>query len=161
MSEITTPTDWQSDPASTLAQRCTALAEGLSPNLALSNEVCWCVREKGDWLAAVIAPGFVRVILLPGGGDLWGHIPLGQQRYVALGGVDWRFFAAHDPVLGDYQYVDLVDSMAAVSDNAAARHLAADARVALGLIIPVPAASEEPPRQVSRRGFLRAFTGRR
>ena len=78
-----------------------------------------------------------------------------------LGGVDWRFFAAHDPVLGDYQYVDLVDSMAAVSDNAAARHLAADARVALGLIIPVPAASEEPPRQVSRRGFLRAFTGRR
>jgi hypothetical protein len=76
-------------------------------------------------------------------------------------GVDWRFIAAHDPVLGDYQYVDLVDSMAAVSDNAAARHLAADARGALGLPLPVAAESEEPPRQVSRRGFLRAFTGRR
>lgn len=161
MSDISAPTVWLSDPASVLAQRCAALATGLSPNPALSGEVCWCDRERGDWLASAIAPGFVRVFLLPGGGELWGHIPLGQQRYVALGGVDWRFIAAHDPVLGDYQYVDLVDSMAAVSDNAAARHLAADARGALGLPLPVAAVSEEPPRQVSRRGFLRAFTGRR
>ena len=161
MSEITAPVTWQTDPAPLLAQRCVALGEGLAANPALSAEVCWCVRERGDWLVAVIAPGFVRIFLLPGGGELWGHIPVGQLRYLALGRMDWRFFAGHDPVLGGYQFVDLVQPVSAVLGMAAARLLASDALLALGLVAHLPAPSEEPSKPVSRRGFLRAFTGRR
>lgn len=153
------PGIWQTDPTTALMQRCAALAAGLPVNPALTAAVCWCRRERGDWLAAAIAPGFVRVFLLPGGGALWGDIPSGQPRYLALGSMDWRFVAATDPVLGDYQWVDLVPAISAVADMRAARHLAADACLALGL-----AASpliDEPPRTVSRRGFLRALSGRR
>jgi [NiFe] hydrogenase assembly HybE family chaperone len=158
---MTAPATWQTDPTSALAQRCAAMAEDLPGNPALSAEVCWCARERGDWLAAVIAPSFVRIFLLPGGGELWGDIPLGQQRYLALGSMDWRFAAAHDPVLGDYQFVDLVLPVSKVLGMAAARLLAGDARLALGLLAAMPKTSEEPSKPVSRRGFLRAFTGRR
>ena len=155
------PASWQSDPTPALAVRCAFVADTLPTNPGLSTEVCWCLRERGDWLAAVIAPGFVRIFLLPGGGKLWGDIPLGQQRYVALGNMDWRFVAAHDPALGDYQYVDLVDAIAGVTGMAAARLLASDARLALGLHSPAAPTNEEPPKPVSRRGFLRALSGRR
>lgn len=161
MSEISTPTDWPSDPASVLLQRAPAMAEGLPVNPALAVELAWCLRERGDWLAAVISPGFIRVFLLPGGGELWGHIPLGQRRYLALGDVDWRFSAAHDAVLGDCQYADLVDAVATVSSMVEARHLANDARRALGLVGPAGPSPEEAAPPVSRRGFLRALTGRR
>jgi len=155
------PTSWQSDPTPVLAVRCAFMADTLPANPGLSAEVCWCLRERGDWLAAVIAPGFVRIFLLPGGGELWGDIPLGQQRYLALGNMDWRFFAAHDPALGDYQYVDLVQSISDVLGMAAARLLASDARLTMGLLNPAAKSSEEPSKAVSRRGFLRALTGRR
>jgi [NiFe] hydrogenase assembly HybE family chaperone len=161
LSEIAAPTFWQADPATLLGERCLVIAAGLPANPALSLEVCWSVRASGDWLAAVVSPAFIRIFLLPGGGQLWGDIPLGQQRYLALGNMDWRFLAAHDPVLGNYQYVDLVESVAGVGGMSAARHLARDARVALGLVIPGAPVSEEAPVPVSRRGFLRVLTGRR
>lgn len=161
MSDKAAPTSWQLDPASVLAQRCAAMSEGLPVNVALTAEVCWCLRARGDWLAGVIAPGFVRIVLLPGGGELWGDIPLGQQRYLALGRMDWRFVAAHDPGVGDYQCVDLVQPISEVPGMAAARLLAGDARLALGLGAPVASASDEPRKPVSRRGFLRALSGRR
>ena len=162
MSEMTAPAAWQTDPATVLAQRCAAMADGLPANPALSVEVCWCVRERGDWLAAAIAPGFVRVFLLPGGGDLWGGIPLGQQRYLALGSMDWRFVAGHDPMLGDFQFVDLVQPVSSVLSMAAARLLVSDACLTMGFQPPAPSAPEAPEKPpVSRRGFLRAFTGRR
>jgi [NiFe] hydrogenase assembly HybE family chaperone len=161
LSEKAAPTSWQLDPANVLAQRCIAMADGLPVNPALAAEVCWCLQERGDWLAGVIAPGFVRIFLLPGGGELWGDIPLGQQRYLALGSMDWRFVAGHDPVLGDYQAVDLVKPISAVLGMAAARLLASDARLALGIGTQVVRVNDEPPKPVSRRGFMRALGGRR
>lgn len=161
MSDKAAPNPWQLDPANVLAERCAALSAGLPVNPALSAEVCWSLRERGDWLAAVVAPGFVRIFLLPGGGELWGDIPLGQQRYLALGSMDWRFVAAHDPALGDFQYVDLVQPINEVLGMAAARLLAGDARLALGLGAHIPPVNDEPPKPVSRRGFFRALSGRR
>lgn len=155
------PILWQIDPSSALAQRCAALSEGLPVNPALTAEVCWCVQARGDWLAGVIAPGFARIFLLPGGGELWGDIPLGQQRYLSLGNMDWRFVAAHDPELGDYQCVELVQPISQVLGMPAARLLVGDARLALGLGAHVAAVDDEPRPPVSRRGFLRALSGRR
>jgi hypothetical protein len=160
LSEQAASVFWQTDPAEVLGQRCVAMADELPANPVLKAEVCWCVRERGDWLAAVIAPRFVRIFLLPGGGSLWGDIPLGQQRYLALGSMDWRFVAACDAVLGDYQYVDLVSQTVEVASMAAARHLSGDAHRALGLEVQF-ASPVEPVKAVSRRGFLRTLSGRR
>ena len=117
------PASWQVDPASTLALRGAAISADMPANPALAADVCWCLRVRGDWLAAAIGPGFIRIFMLPGEGELWGDIPLGQQRYLALGSMDWRFVAAFDPELGAYQYVDLMQSIGSVPDMAAARLL--------------------------------------
>lgn len=137
------------------------MAAGLPASPALAVEVVWCVRERGDWLAAAVSPGFIRIFLIPGGGELWGHIPLGQQRYLSLGNMDWCFRAGHDPVLGDCQYVDLVDIVDGVAGMVEARHLANDALRALGLVGATAPSPEREVPPVSRRGFLRALTGRR
>ncbi|MBL8429536.1 MAG: [NiFe]-hydrogenase assembly chaperone HybE [Dechloromonas sp.] len=161
MSETLASGAWQTDPTGMLAQRCSVMAGEQPPNPELTTEVLWCVKARGDWLAGVISPAFVRVFLLPGGGELWGDIPLGQQRYLALGNMDWRFAAAQDVVLGDYQYVDLVEPASRVLGMSAARLLVGDARVALGLGAHAATLGDEPRQPVSRRGFLRALSGRR
>lgn len=165
MNEISEPSSWQVDPENVLAQRCAALAEGMSANTTLTSEVCWCVRAWGDWVAGVITPGFIRVFLLPGGGELWGDIPPGHPRYVTLGRSDWKFFAGNDDVLGRYQYVDLAQPVGEVMGMDVAYLLVNSARSAMGLEaaveVAVEIATEEPPKPLSRRGFLRALSGRR
>lgn len=158
---------WDENPAPDLLRR---LAEGgdASVNPALHGEVVACLRHRGDWLAVIIAPAFIRVLLLPGGGELWGDIPLGQRRYVPMGSIDWAFEAASDAVLGDYQFNELVSSVRSVPDMAAARQIANDALATLGVapvtVAKAVAAVEKTPleqRMVSRRGFLSLFGGGR
>lgn len=134
-------------------------------NPALHSMVAACLSFRGDWFATLILPGSLRLFLLPGGGELWGDIPLGQQRYLTLGGHDWRFIAARDEFLGDYQWCDLLGGAGLPRTMDEAQAVARDALGALGLVAPVTAVAETAAQRGSasggRRGFLRTLAGRR
>lgn len=140
-------------------------------NLALAVEAVGFTRHDGDWLGVMITPWFLDLMLVSGGGGLWGDIPAGQRRYLNLPCGTLPFTAADDPELGPYQYSPLIAPVTALPDMAAARKAAVEA-LAAALALPVaaiaaavqpagPNAADEPPEAVSRRGFLRRLTGRR
>jgi [NiFe] hydrogenase assembly HybE family chaperone len=129
-------------------------------NPALVVEATGFVRHEGDWLGVVVAPWFFRLVLVSGGGSLWGDIPAGQRRYLDLSDRTLPFVAVDEPGFGPYQYFPLVEQVTALADMAMARQLAAEAMAGLGLPVPpmrtdsvtAPAPSA---RGVTRRGFLR------
>lgn len=125
-------------------------------------EVVHWAELQGDWLVAVANPDRARLILLPAGGSLWGDIPLGQKRYITLVEQSWVFVAAEDEVLGAYQSCQLAEAADGVTSLALAREVCLDALKLLGIAPPPPSPqAAEPAQPVSRRGFLRALTGRR
>ena len=136
-----------------------------SPNGRLQVAAIGFSRVDGDWLGVMVTPWFLNLMLLPGGGNLWGDIPAGQRRYLELACGTVQFIADDDPDLGPYQYCPLIAPVSSVADMATARQAALDAMAAV-MTPPAPplveAAPAEPAqRDVSRRGFLRALTGRR
>lgn len=140
-----------------------AALQQAEPERPAGEVVHWAVLQ-GDWLVAVAAPDRARLVLLPAGGSLWGEIPLGQRRYVTLAEQAWFFIAAADEELGPYQVCQLAEAADGVSSVALAREVCLDALRLLGVAPPAPAVAApvlEAPKPVSRRGFLRALTGRR
>jgi [NiFe] hydrogenase assembly HybE family chaperone len=126
---------------------------------------------QGDWLGVVITPWFMDLVLLPGGGNLWGDIPAGQRRYVELPQGTVAFTAAEDSRLGAYQHAPLVATVASLPDMAAAVALAN--QVMLGICGDAMhdaapptarpnagAGSLDGPEVPSRRGFLRRLAGK-
>lgn len=131
-------------------------------NPALQVAVVEFVRCRGDWLGAVVAPWAIHLILINGGGSLWGDIPQGQRRYLDLPGGTLAFVADGDPEIGVWQYASLIDSVVPVSDMNAARLIASDGlRLALGRSAEAGDQPVEPKAPVSRRGFLRRLAGKR
>lgn len=132
-------------------------------NPRLQLEVISVVRCQGDWLAAVVAPWTIRLLLLNGGGRLWGEIPAGQRRYVDLPGVTLPFVAETDVDIGSWQYSSLIEAIDDVADMAAARLVAQDGlQMALGSLRPNDVAQLVTPKPpVSRRGFFRRLAGKR
>lgn len=133
-------------------------------NPALSVAVLGFVRQQGDWLGVVVTPWFINLFLVFGGGELWGDIPAGERRYLSLPCGTLQFIADDDPDLGPYQYCPLIAPVSSVPDMATARQAALDAMATVMTAVVVddatPAAAP-PPRDTSRRGFLRALSGRR
>lgn len=130
-------------------------------NSALQVKAIGFTKIEGDWVGIMVTPWFVRLLLLPGGGTLWGDIPDGQRRYLDLPGNTFYFTATEAPGIGPYQYASLLDRIDQVPDMATARHLADDAlKTALRLQASIPSVAEEP-RAVSRRGFFRRLAGKR
>lgn len=132
-------------------------------------EVVQWAALQGDWLVGLAFPDRACLALLPAGGTLWGEIPVGQKRYVTLAEQAWFFVAAEDADLGPYQLCQLAEAADGVADLATARLVCLDALQLLGVLMPASVvvaeaaakAPAEPPQPVSRRGFLRALTGRR
>jgi len=129
-------------------------------------------RCQGDWLGVVIAPWCMDLVLLPGGGVLWGDIPAGQRRYVELPHGAVAFTAVEDLQLGPYQHAPLVATVASLPDMAAAIRLANQVMRgicgdAMSAVVPLPdlpdasADSTRTPETPSRRGFLRRLAGKR
>lgn len=132
-------------------------------NPQLQLEVIDVVRCEGDWLAAVITPWAIRLLLLEGGGRLWGDIPAGQRRYVDLPGATLLFVAETDAEIGSWQFSSLIEATDDVADMAAARLVAQDGlQMALGLLRPADEAQAMTPKApVTRRGFFRRLAGKR
>lgn len=135
-------------------------------NAVLSVEAIGFQRLEGDWLGVVITPWFLNLVLVSGGGQLWGDIPAGERRYLGLPCGTMQFIADDDPDIGPYQYCPLIAPVDNVPDMATARHVAADA---IRTVFSAPAAEPEPVQQeavaekteVSRRGFFRRLAGKR
>lgn len=136
-------------------------------NPALAVEAIGFVRLQGDWLGVVVTPWFLNLVLIAGGGPLWGDIPAGERRYLNLPCGTLQFIADDDPEIGPYQYCPLIAPVSHLPDMAAAQKAAVDAMAA---VISPPAAGPgpeaavpaEPPAAVpvSRRGFFRRLAGK-
>ena len=136
-------------------------------NPALAVETIGFVQLQGDWVGVVVTPWFINLFLVFGGGELWGDIPAGERRYLNLPCGTLQFIADDDPDIGPYQYCPLIAPVSNVPDMATARQTGRDAMAAV-MVPPAPPVVEEAPppaepekRDVSRRGFLRALSGRR
>ena len=142
-----------------------------SPNPCLQVAAIGFSRVDGDWLGVMVTPWFLNLMLLPGGGNLWGDIPAGQRRYLELACGTVHFVADDDPDIGPYQYSSLLAPVTSLADMAAARQVAQDALAAvltqpLVMAADMPRAAgqatdEAPPPMLSRRGFLRRLSGKR
>lgn len=142
--------------------RPAAAAETRAPNPALSVEAIGFVRYRGDWLGVLVTPWRLDLLLIAGGGELWGDIPAGQRRYLDLYGATLPFVAVDEPGLGPYQYSSLVDLVGRIPDMAAAREIARDALQSYLPAQSPPPVSAPPPaaETVSRRGFFRRLAGK-
>ncbi|MBS1160195.1 MAG: hypothetical protein H6R15_2614 [Proteobacteria bacterium] len=136
-------------------------------NPALAIEAVGFIRYQGDWLGVVVTPWFLRLFLMPGGGSLWGEIPVGQTRYLSLPAETMQFIADAAPQFGSFQYATLLEPTSLIADMAAARQMAL--RVMQGFgdqpvePEPEPDRPAEPPgpTAISRRGFFRRLAGKR
>lgn len=140
--------------------RPAAGAEAPAFNPALSVEAIGFVRYRGDWLGVLVTPWRLDLLLIAGGGDLWGEIPAGQRRYLDLYGATLPFVAVDEPHLGSYQYSSLVDQVGRIPDMAAAREIARDALQSYLPPQPPPVSPPPPAETVSRRGFFRRLAGK-
>ena len=155
-----------------LVARCFAERTERAPlNPLLDCRSIGFVRCRGDWLGVMITPWFMDLMLLPGGGNLWGDIPAGQRRYVELPRGTVAFAAAELPNLGAYQHAPVVATVVSLPDMAAAITLAN--RIMLGLcggeMVDVAPRVGRPEMRadsvggvatLSRRGFLRRLAGK-
>ena len=135
-------------------------------NAALAVEATGFQRIEGDWLGVVITPWFLNLVLVYGGGQLWGDIPAGERRYLNLPCGTMQFIADDDPDIGPYQYCPLIAPVDKLPDMATARFVAADAIKTVfttppAVAEPQPAPIPEEKPEVSRRGFLRRLAGKR
>jgi [NiFe] hydrogenase assembly HybE family chaperone len=135
-------------------------------NAALDVAIPEFRRCEGDWLGVVITPWFINLMLVAGGGRLWGDIPAGERRYVELPCGTLQFIADDDPDLGPYQYCPLIAPVSTVPDMATALRAAGEAMETVfappaGEQAEVGAAAAEPVAPVSRRGFFRRIAGGR
>jgi [NiFe] hydrogenase assembly HybE family chaperone len=108
-------------------------------NEAIAVTVADCRRIAGDWLAAVVTPWSIQLVLLPGGGTLWADTPTGARRRVRLPAGEVVFIGAesergngieNDSLLPAYQYLPLITALDNVPDTAAAVTMARDALAA-------------------------------
>lgn len=163
---------WAEDPSAallghfeTVARERMAGLDFLNP--AVEVRVAGCERVEGDWLAALVTPWSIQLVLLPGGGALWQDSAPGLRRRVALPAGELVFLGeAGEAALPAFQYCPLVAPLDEVADTEAAIAIARDALDAV-LTAPEPAAAPDPlpaqhpanPPSLSRRAFLRGRDG--
>ncbi len=154
---------WPEDPSDALERHFARVArermaglDFLNPRVEVS--VAECRRVAGDWLAALVTPWSIQLVLLPGGGSLWEDSAPGLRRRVRLPAGELVFIGdAGEAALPAYQYCPLVAPLDAALDTAAACAIASDAlAAALTAAVPTtaPSPAEGPP-SPSRRAFLR------
>lgn len=168
---------WDEDPSPTLARHFRRVLEtrmaGLPfLNAALDVAVAGCARVAGDWLAAVVTPWSIQLVLLPGGGALWRDTAAGVRHTLSLPVGDLVFIGEAAEHAGElvpaFLYCPLITPPEGIADTDEA---CAIARAALATVLEPPPGDapeaigavrcEEPvprprmPPSPSRRAFLR------
>ena len=137
-------------------------------NPALAVDIAGFRRYRGDWIGAVVTPWFLRVFVLPGGGELWRDIPPGERLPLEFPAGQLEFVAEATPgaEVPSSLYCPLLESVAPLASQEAALELAMNAFTTL-FSPPMPAepavtADErpQPPPVTDRRGFFRRLAGR-
>lgn len=124
---------WPHDPSSVVRAHFAHVAATRMAGLPFVNpaiEVCvaGCRRIEGDWLAALVTPWCIALVLLPGGGALWQDGAAGERRRVRLPAGELVFVVdAGEAGLPAFQYCPLVAPLLDVADTAAAQQIACDA----------------------------------
>ena len=138
-------------------------------NPALAVDIAGFRRYRGDWVGAVVTPWFLRLFVLPGGGELWRAVAPGERLLLEFPAGQLEFVADATPgaEVPACLYCPLVDSVAGISAQDAALELAMAAIATL--FSPPPAAASaaattaerpDPPPATDRRGFFRRLAGR-
>ena len=155
---------WADDPADALQRHFATVAHERMAGLAFLNpaievRVAHCQRVAGDWLAALVTPWCIQLVLLPGGGSLWEDSAPGLRRRVVLPAGELVFLGdAGEANLPAYQYCPLIAPIDRMPDTATACAIACDA-LAAALVAPATAAvineaEMAEPAPTSRRAFL-------
>ncbi|NMF87916.1 [NiFe]-hydrogenase assembly chaperone HybE [Aromatoleum petrolei] len=168
---------WDDDPSPTMERHFRRVHETRMLGLPFLNEaldvaVAACERVGGDWLAAVVTPWSIQLVLLPGGGTLWCDTAAGMRHTLSLPVGNLVFIgeaAEHaSDLVPAFQYCPLITPPEGIADTDAA---CAIAREALATVLkPLAASVADPtgalpsedadpnprtPPSPSRRAFLR------
>ena len=157
---------WVEDPTPALLRHFRVVLETrmsglpfLNPDMAVA--VVECQRVAGDWLAGVVTPWSLQLVLLPGGGSHWYDTAVGGRRVVALPAGELVFIGDEgEASLPAFQYCPLITPVQHITDNEVATAIMRDAYAAV-LTAPqpeTPLPEPAPPVAVastSRRAFLR------
>lgn len=181
LSEMNTEQIYQDNPAPLLLAMYRRLAQepmqgnGVK-NPVLSVDIAGFRRYRGDWLGAVVTPWFVRLFLLPGGGELWRELAQEQESNataderlrVEFPAGDLEFLAEHDPSaeVPAFFWCPVFASVERIASQEEALTLAM--ATFNSLFNPPPPAeqvdspdlAESSKGPVDRRGFLRRLVGR-
>lgn len=169
--EVATP--WQSDPSTPLARHFRRVHETRMAGLPFLNDaldvtVAACKCVDGDWLAALVTPWSIQLVLLPGGGTLWRDTAAGSRRTLTLPVGDLVFIGEAAEHVSDLVPAFLYCPLIAPPDGiAGTAEACAIAREALATVLqPLPATPDatdpgdpapypRTPPSPSRRAFLR------
>lgn len=168
---------WDEDPSATLERHFRRVHETRMAGLPFLNDaldvaVAACARVDGDWLAALVTPWSIQLVLLPGGGSLWRDTAAGVRHTLTLPVGDLVFIgeaAEHaSDLIPVFLYCPLISPPEGVADTEAACAIARDALATVLKPLPAndpPAAgahrtevavpSPQTPPSPSRRAFLR------
>lgn len=163
---------YNDNPAPLLLAMYRRLADAgeLAPDLcnpALAVDIAGFRRYRGDWIGAVVSPWFLRLFVLPGGGELWRDLPPGERLLLEFPAGQLEFVAEATPgaEVPTCLYCPLLESVAPIASQDAALELAMNAFTTL-FSPPAPAEpalTDErpaPPPVTDRRGFFRRLAGR-
>lgn len=167
---------WDEDPSATLERHFRRVHETRMAGLPFLNDaldvaVAACARVEGDWLAALVTPWTIQLVLLPGGGTLWRDTAAGVRHTLSLPVGDLVFIGEAGEHATDlvpaFLYCPLITPPEGIADTDAA---CAIAREALATVLkPLPASvpdttgaprseaidPKQTPPSPSRRAFLR------
>jgi [NiFe] hydrogenase assembly HybE family chaperone len=177
LSEMNTEQIYQDNPAPLLLAMYRRLAqapmlESGVKNPVLSVDIAGFRRYRGDWLGAVVTPWFVRLFLLPGGGELWpapgNEAAAGKPLRVEFPAGDLEFLAEYNPSaeVPAFFWCSVFASVERIGSQDEALTLAMEAFNSLfnpppsAELLDSPDVAESSKAPVDRRGFLRRLVGR-
>lgn len=161
---------WEENPSAALTRHFLWLRDTRMAGLPFLNDaidvcVADCRRVGGDWLAAVVTPWSIVLVLLPGGGTVWQDAAPGVRCTIALPVGELVFIGEADPAddgaerardVPAFLYCPLIAPPSDVADTDAACAIARDAlQAALTVQRAAGGVAPELPPSTRRRAFLR------